>query len=174
MVVKGINDLATTHPDIAKMYHPTKNKKSVYEITYGSPQKYWWVCEKGHEWKTSVASVSRGSGCPHCSNHISIPQAVLYLSVNKIFKNIVQLYRIDKTEFDIFIPELNLLIEYDGWLWHKDKHNFDLRKEKLAKEKGFNFLRVWEYKEKDNIQSKSNKCILYYNRVSYNITHCSI
>lgn len=163
VVIKGINDLATTHPNIAKMYHPTKNKKSVYEITYGSPQKYWWLCEKGHEWETSPNMLSSGKGCPHCSNHISIPQAVLYLSINKKFKNMVQLYRINKTEFDIFIPELNLLIEYDGWIWHKDKHEFDFRKEKLAKEKGFNFLRVWEYKEADNIEVKSNKNILYYN-----------
>ena len=163
VVVKGVNDLATTHPNIAKMYHPKKNNKSVYEITYGSPQKYWWVCEKGHEWESSPNMLSRGKGCPHCSNHISIPQAVLYLSVNKKFKNTVQLYRINKTEFDIFIPELNLLIEYDGWIWHKDRHDFDLRKEKLAQEKGYNFLRVWEYKEKDNIQAKSNRNILYYN-----------
>ena len=64
----GDNDLATQNPDLAKSWNPIKNdglKPS--DVTVGSPKKVWWKCEKGHEWQASIASRSRGNGCPFCS-----------------------------------------------------------------------------------------------------------
>ena len=65
----GYNDLATSRPDIAKEWHPTKNYPLLpSEVTCGSEKKVWWKCDKGHEWIASVKSRSKGTGCPYCAN----------------------------------------------------------------------------------------------------------
>ena len=61
-VLMGFNDLATTHPDIAKELldgDPTT-------ITKGSDKKFSWSCEKGHEYKAKVLARTRGGGCAVC------------------------------------------------------------------------------------------------------------
>lgn len=45
---------------------------------------------------------------------------------------------------DIFIPELNLGIEFDGSYWHKDKRAIDKLKTEQLKEEGFEIIRVRE------------------------------
>ena len=61
------NCLETLKPDIAKQWHPTKNKDlTTKDVTIGSGRKFWWVCDKGHEWKAIVSSRADGSGCPYC------------------------------------------------------------------------------------------------------------
>ena len=30
--------------------------------------KVWWVCDRGHEWDTTISIRKGGSGCPYCSN----------------------------------------------------------------------------------------------------------
>ena len=68
-IVKS-NCLATTHPEIAKQWHPTKNGKSnPYNIGGGSGKRFWWKCEKGddHEWITSPSNRTRKGGrCAIC------------------------------------------------------------------------------------------------------------
>jgi len=60
------NCLATLNPDLAKEWHPTKNKGfTPYDITVGSGKIVWWICNNGHEWRSSVASRKK-SGCPYC------------------------------------------------------------------------------------------------------------
>ena len=77
----GFNDLATTHPQLAremavdKGYDPTS-------YSAGSGKKVLWRCAEGHEWKAVVGSRARsGNGCPICANlgfNISEP-AWIYL-----------------------------------------------------------------------------------------------
>lgn len=62
-VLAGFNDLATTHPEIAKQavgWDPSK-------ISRGNSDKRSWRCEKGHEWKAVTSSRTQGTGCPKCS-----------------------------------------------------------------------------------------------------------
>lgn len=65
-------------------------------------------------------------------------------------------FEIDNWYYDCFIPEKNLIVEFDGDYWHpktlaectntrlKRQWNIDREKEKIAKEKGFNLVRVRE------------------------------
>ena len=71
-IVQGINDFQTLFPALAKEVHPTKNKS--IDLTRiaakSSKQQILWTCEKGHEYKTSIAKRTvRGDGCPFCSGH---------------------------------------------------------------------------------------------------------
>jgi hypothetical protein len=64
----GYNDLATLRPDVAEQWHPTKNGElTPDQVPVGSGRKIWWVCDKGHEWKTRIADRTGGSGCPICA-----------------------------------------------------------------------------------------------------------
>ena len=65
---KGKTDLATLFPDIAAEWHPNKNgdlKPSEIRPNYG--KAVWWMCSKGHEWKTSPNNrINGNTGCPKC------------------------------------------------------------------------------------------------------------
>ena len=152
-VVKS-NCLSTTHPDLAKQFHPTRNGLLTAEkIIAGSSSKIWWKCERGddHEWSAQVAPRAlRDYGCPFCT---LTPQSKQELTITfelmKLFKNIDPKGLKTKLEgrlraIDIFIPKLNLCIEFDGSYWHKEKRDIDKIKSEMLFEEGFKLIRVRE------------------------------
>lgn len=65
----GVNDLATTHPELAKQWHPTRNGDvRPQSVTYGTKRRIWWKCDQGHEYQARVTSRVDGTGCPFCTN----------------------------------------------------------------------------------------------------------
>ena len=74
IVVKGVNDLATTNPDLAKEWNTEKNKPlTVGTVSRGYAKRVWWVCPKGHESFLSPHARSRkssASSCQTCANKI--------------------------------------------------------------------------------------------------------
>ncbi len=73
-VIIGENDLCTTHPDIAKEWHPTKNGELKPEIfTFGSNKKVWWICHIcGFEFEAMISSRTgrkNPTGCINCYNN---------------------------------------------------------------------------------------------------------
>ena len=75
VLLEGFNDMATTRPDLAAEWHPSKNgdlKPS--DVVAGASKSFWWLCSKGHEWKqTGNQRDSGGSGCPVCSGRQVLP-----------------------------------------------------------------------------------------------------
>jgi len=68
IAIRGENDMATVVPHMAKLWHPTRNGElTPSDVMPGSSKKFWWQCEKGHEWQASAYSVKSGSGCPYCA-----------------------------------------------------------------------------------------------------------
>lgn len=68
-LLKGFNDLQTTHPDLAKQWSKSKNSNmKPSEVIAGTNYKYWWECSLGHEWLQSANVRSGGSGCPVCAH----------------------------------------------------------------------------------------------------------
>ncbi len=43
---------------------------------------------------------------------------------------------------DIYIPEINLAVEFDGSYWHRNTFERDKEKTKLFKREGINIIRV--------------------------------
>ena len=66
-ILAGFNDLATTNPELAKEWHPTKNSKTPQQVAGGTNKKAWWLCSEGHEWYAFINLRSGGRGCPSCS-----------------------------------------------------------------------------------------------------------
>ena len=93
-IVKS-NCLATTHPEIAKQWHPTKNGNLKPEnVVYGENKKIWWKCpvSSDHEWETSLnnrtANNKNGTipGCPCCSGHKVVASNCLLVTHPEIAK----------------------------------------------------------------------------------------
>ena len=83
MLIVGINDLATTKPELAAQWHPTKNGDlTPKDVTAGSNKKVWWQCTKGHEWQAVVYSRSQGTGCPFCSGLLPIVSVTDLAKIN--------------------------------------------------------------------------------------------
>jgi hypothetical protein len=64
-VLKGFNDISTTHPLIALEadgWDPSS-------IAIGSHNKMRWKCKLGHSWTAEVKSRKR-NGCPTCGNRV--------------------------------------------------------------------------------------------------------
>lgn len=69
-VLVGFNDLATVQPQIAAQWHPTLNGSLTPKmVTSGCHKKVWWICGKGHVWKTAIYSRAgkQHHGCPVCA-----------------------------------------------------------------------------------------------------------
>ena len=67
--IPGYNDLATTHPAIARQWGKG-NTVLPNEIKAGSNKKIWWVCDLGHQYQATPNSrTSKGTSCPYCSGH---------------------------------------------------------------------------------------------------------
>ena len=66
------NCLETVRPDIAVLWHPTKNESlTPREIVAGSNKTFWFKCPNGsdHEWQAKLTNlVALNRGCPFCSN----------------------------------------------------------------------------------------------------------
>lgn len=85
LIVKGVNDITTTHKKVLSMWDFEDNSKNnVFpeNFSYGSSQKVWWICPLcGNKWQQRINHIVNGVGCPKCKN-IKISQ--------KLSKKIVQ------------------------------------------------------------------------------------
>jgi DNA-directed RNA polymerase subunit RPC12/RpoP/very-short-patch-repair endonuclease len=153
IVVPGKNDLSTTHPELAKEWHPTKNKPlAPSNVSYGSGKKVWWMCPNGHEYQATILhrASKNGTNCPQCNSgrQTSFREQAFFYYLRQIFNDAVSRYKADwlgRFELDVFIPSQRLGIEYDGIAWHKEeKFNREKRKYRLCKEKGVRLIRIKE------------------------------
>lgn len=144
----GFNDLATTNPDILDEWDYDKNTVTPTEIGVGAHYKAWWKCPFGHSYQAypSNRCGKTHSGCPICDkeNHTSFPEQALYFYVKKYFPDAINSDRSAAgLELDIYIPSLNIAIEYDGKTWHKN-NKYELKKNKVCKEKNILLMRIRE------------------------------
>ncbi|MDB4377297.1 zinc-ribbon domain-containing protein, partial [Akkermansiaceae bacterium] len=148
--VVSSNCLANTNPKLALEWNHLLNKKlTPYQVTSGSGKKVWWKCPKGndHIWEATVLNRSNGLGCPFCTLTPQSKQELIitfelkqFFDINpKGFKT-----RVDGKlwSIDIYVPEINLGIEFDGSYWHKGKSELDKLKTKKLHQEGFHIIRV--------------------------------
>mgnify|MGYP000020462219 CR=1 FL=1 len=129
-------------------FHATKNEDLQPEdFTVGSSKKVWWQCPKedAHQWDTSIAHRSNGSGCPFCKGiGTSAPEIRVLCELRHLFGSEEAEWRkrIDGVEIDIFLSKYNIGIEYDGAYWHKGKMQSDQEKNEFFEKKGIQIVRI--------------------------------
>ena len=72
-VLRGYNDLFSTHSELVKEWDFEKNKSiSPYKISKGYEKKVWWKCSNGHAFFVSPNTrTSQGVGCSQCRGGVS-------------------------------------------------------------------------------------------------------
>lgn len=171
-VVKGINDVATTHPEIAALF---ENIEDAYTTSYSTAKKFRFKCPRcgGIKIDSTNNITTNGFSCPHCSDGVSYPNkfmAKLLSIINVDYEREVRFdwckypcfvddTKLDYGSYDFVIPNMNLIIEMDGGLGHGKRvmsiisHNRrrftveetlyrDKMKDKCAKENGYDIIRI--------------------------------
>lgn len=147
IVLKGENDLQTISPTLAKEWNYEKNGNTKPEhFTESSSKKVWWKCSKGHEWQATINHRNNGRGCPICNSerNTSLPEYAILYYLKKHGLEVIHSYREMGYELDIYIPSKKVAIEYDGYLWHKNKAKIDLKKNQKCKKDGIKLYRIRE------------------------------
>ena len=131
---KSLNDKT---PELAKQWHPHKNGAlTPSDVSYGSGEPVWWICDKGHEWDATVNHRNKGRGCRYCYKNESFTCARIRYELKHIFTNINFRKKIFNQECDIFLPDYKIGIEYDGAYYHGGKEtNNQNQKEQFEKTK---------------------------------------
>lgn len=153
-VVAGKNDLATTRPELAQEWHPTKNLPLIPQNVFaGSAQKVWWKCPTGHEYQASLLHRSQGTNCPICNSgqQTSFAEQAVFYYIKQLYpdaQNRVQNLLGQRMELDIYIPSIHLAIEYDGSFWHNhnkpNKRDRDEKKYALCQAQHIYLIRIRE------------------------------
>ena len=124
-VLKGYNDMATTHPELARIWDFEKNKdsgKTPYNITAGHDSKVWWLCDEGHSVDQTPYEKSYVlKGCPVCTGKRVIEEVNDLASLRpEILK-----YWDFKKNTDITPFELTVSSSKKVWWICEEKHSFE-------------------------------------------------
>lgn len=107
------------------------------------------ICKK-HGPFQSYMSGDYSSGCPKCANHISKGETEISKQLTEwgIVHETNVRYLIGPQEIDIYIPELNLAIEFNGTIYHsslfKTDKNYHFKKRLACLEKGVRLITIWD------------------------------
>lgn len=142
--VQGKTDLLTLYPSIANEWSP-RNPLGPENYTAMSGKKVWWSCEYNHEWESTIANrTSGGNRCPHCSVG-SVPRIEIFLLCSfSRFGEVRHHHSVNQWTVDLYMPQKNLVIEYDGAYWHKDRKNQDTSKTEALLHEGLSVIRFRE------------------------------
>lgn len=121
--------LADHHPQLMEEWDWDENQHlNPYEILTGSRRHAWWICRKcDHEWKAAIANRARGAetGCPQCALEIyvskgerNLAEYVRSLTALPVMTSVRSV--IPPSELDIYLPDLQVAIEFNGDYWHSE------------------------------------------------------
>lgn len=145
----------------AKTVHMGKYDYSNSEYT-GTHSNIEVICEKHGAFFQTPHNHLSGMGCPRCSTSVSKTEIKLVDFIRTFYSGEIITNSksiIPPLELDIFIPALNLAIEYNGGYWHSEKFKNKedhLRKYTLCTEKGIRLISIWEWeylKDKTKIEN---------------------
>jgi very-short-patch-repair endonuclease len=156
-LVQGVNDLATLRPDLLEDWDWDENEVNPDVLQLSSDYYAHWVCHKcGHKWVCRLDSRTKNNhGCPMCSRSKGSSVAdytLYYLLKTSLDCNVFYRYNVfPACEADIYIPSKKLVIEYDGYGFHKfaDKQAKDKEKENVFIQNGLTVYRFKERKDRD-------------------------
>lgn len=121
VVMIGVNDFCTTHPDVAKLL---ENFKDGQKVTYGTAKKLKFICPDCGKPKNDTPKNVRDFGvrCTNCNDHVSFPNKVLYNLLWQIETDFFSEKSFDysvnqngnKAFYDFYIPSKNIIIEVHG------------------------------------------------------------
>ena len=125
-VVKGINDIATTHPHLVKYF---VNKEDTYKYNSGSHKKVEIKCpDCGYIKKKEIRDiVNKGYCCSKCSDGKSYPEKFVFNLLEQLNVDFETEYKpswIDNKRYDFYIKDNDCIIETHGEQHYSNISNF--------------------------------------------------
>jgi conserved hypothetical protein len=128
----------------------------------GADIKIEIICKKHGSFFQSPHNHLKGTGCPRCGVsaskfEIEIVNFIKTFYLGEIVTNSKDI--IPPMELDIYVPSLNLAIEFNGSYWHSEKFkpkDYHLLKYNLCKDKNIRLISIWEWetlKDKEKIKN---------------------
>ena len=169
MITYGVENYSQTS-EFKEKYKITKYKKFYENITTGNRLdnkvlplfkfedyqginfKYSWKCNTcSTEFDCNIVN-GKIPRCPSCYplHTSSLAEKEISEFCKQYYPNLIENDRteISPLELDIYIPELNLAIEYHGLYWHSELNgkdrNYHLNKYLKCKEKGIKLVQIFE------------------------------
>lgn len=154
---------------------------TVIDYAFTQDKKSFWSCrckcgkEKIVPSQYLISGDTRSCGC--IDKHFSFEEKEVVNFIKSVYKgNVIEN---DKTliypkEIDIYIPEKNFAIEYDGMFWHseanKKGYSYHLNKTEKCLQKGIRLLHLYDYEwknKKDICKSMICSALGIYERKEY-------
>lgn len=134
------------------------NSRDITGQRFGSLVAVRWTGKvKGHHgrvWRracdcgqTRDVPISRLTGkrvlqCKDCSGLVNgVKTSVPQQQIAKMLAGQIN-YEVGKYYVDIAFPEQGVVIEYDGWYWHKDKKEEDATRTRILQKQGWNVVHI--------------------------------
>ena len=137
----AIDNIAQIIPSVVEKYWCYGfNKEKPHEVSIFSPNKYYWRNSTGVLFHRAPLDIDVPS------NQSSQPEAFFYCLLKQIFSDAIHRDKVQAIEMDIYIPSINIAIEYDGSYYHKDKLEQDLQKNKQLNKLGIYVVRIRDRK----------------------------
>lgn len=179
--VSATYNLAKKYPEIAVEWDYVLNKgQKPEDFPPHSNKKVWWKCmyNPAHKWQTKISNrTSLGRGCPQCAKEfkMSYPARALFYYLRQACPNCTCEEPFRQYKIDIFLPELKLALEHDGYYYHSsavDRKRAE-RKDCALREAGYQVLRVCDSKDltepvitqKSEILYKFDECNQYLDQM---------
>ena len=155
-----LNSVARKHPELVAEWS-SRNEFTPDQVSYNSARRVLWECQVNDAhapWETPVYQRVNGqTKCPQCS--IGYSTSVAEREVAEFLTSLgIVFTRNDRSiiaplEVDIYVPQKQIAIEYNGLYWHseaqgKGKH-YHYNKWKACQDAGIQLITIWEDEWRD-------------------------
>ena len=129
--------------------------KEGYFVTSNPEQLFYdgtldYICPDGHSHYVYLCNWTKGQRCPKCSEGGTSKAELDILNFISQHSQVISGNRktIKPYQIDVFIPEHNLAIEYNGLYWHGERagtpKDYHLNKTLACKNKGIDLIHIFE------------------------------
>ena len=144
--------------DKANVIHNFKYKYINNTVIENMHSKITAVCPIHGEFQQIIADHLNGHGCPKCGYNLSKAEddIISFIKDELHINNIIQRNKdiIPPFEIDIYLPDYNIGIEYNGVIWHSEKFGKDkyyhLKKTEECQKKGIKLIQIFEDEYNDH------------------------
>lgn len=169
--ISATYNLTTEYPEVSKEWNYIKNKgQKPEDFPPHSNQKVWWICsyDSSHQWQAKICNrTALSRGCPQCAKEfkMSYPARALFYYLRKAYPSCVCEEPFQKYKMDLLLPDINLVLEHDGYYHHSseaDKKRAE-RKDYALRKAGYQVLRICDSKDlTDPVVSQDTKILYRY------------
>ena len=155
VVVAGVNDLATTDPELISEWDYDRNTMiSPEQVHRNSLRIVWWTCGRGHRWRAKIANRAIDKEpCHICRKEF-----------DKEFPDILLMHYLKQAGYEViideeeligiplanYIKEKNAVIEFSKPFYNtKDGYRWEFAKTQLCKNARIKLIRILRQRDKE-------------------------